>query len=87
MPSKKELVGKTIMLKFSYLKDPCSAKVAAVETDGLWLENGSVMALLERAVTGGKKDPGAPPVASLHERFPLLFVPDGQIEWIAASRT
>ena len=81
------IVGKTIMVKFAYLDRPCSAKVAAIENEGLWLEGGDIMGLIEQAASGPKKTwYSGSAGAEFSTRFPMLFLPFGQVQWLAAPK-
>ena len=82
-----DVVGKTAMVKFSYLERPCSAKVVAFDNEGLCLEGGDIMVLIEQAASGPKKTWYSGPAGTeVHTRFPLLFLPFAQVQWLAAPK-
>jgi hypothetical protein len=79
------LPSKLVMLKIANIGRPYTAKVKAIENLGLWLEAGELHAAIQRAVSGLSQKEPIPPQDQILTKFPSLFVPWTQIEWIASA--
>jgi hypothetical protein len=79
----KNNIGKVVMMKLTFVSQPCSAKLAALDQNGLWFSEGDLAAAVEREMPNNKH---APPGAGFRQTFPWMFVPFEQIQWIAAMK-
>ena len=79
-----ECSGKQVMLKVSFLDSPKAAKLISPEDHGIWIEALEISSAIMRTLTGVAHQP-VPAKDQILNKFPKMFVPFGQIEWMAAS--
>jgi hypothetical protein len=73
------------MVKVSFLERPHSIRISEVDADGIWVDAGELSSAIQRVLAGVKHE-AIPQEGRILERYPLLYIPLHQIQWLAAAR-